>query len=191
VFTASVLKFLESSEIRKEIEAKGHMLLLDIFLKLNSFQRLIFSAGQYDKTLREKMPEIIDDLFSNLGSLLNEDKTKNKLIGAAASALNSIIDGQDKNIKALFDIGAGEKEKLDGFIFNKLSNAVDGQIENILSSINIKAVVSERVDSLDMIRVEKIILDVMADQFKWINIFGGILGFLIGLFQSVFARLVN
>jgi uncharacterized membrane protein YheB (UPF0754 family) len=64
-----------------------------------------------------------------------------------------------------------------------LHAVLDGQIENMLASINIQEMVRERIDSLDMIRVEKIVLDVMANQFKWINIFGGILGFLIGLFQ--------
>jgi uncharacterized membrane protein YheB (UPF0754 family) len=34
-----------------------------------------------------------------------------------------------------------------------------------------------------MLKVEGIILDVMARQLKWIDIFGGILGFLIGLVQ--------
>jgi uncharacterized membrane protein YheB (UPF0754 family) len=63
-------------------------------------------------------------------------------------------------------------------------STVDTQIEKILSSINVKALVSDRIDSLDMARVERIVLDVMSDQFKWVEIFGGILGFLIGLFQS-------
>jgi uncharacterized membrane protein YheB (UPF0754 family) len=73
----------------------------------------------------------------------------------------------------------------------KIITAVDGQIENILDSIDIKTLVSDRIDSLDMERVERIILDVMADQFKWINIFGGLLGFLIGLFQSLFTYIFN
>jgi uncharacterized membrane protein YheB (UPF0754 family) len=38
-----------------------------------------------------------------------------------------------------------------------------------------------------MLRVERIVLDVMSDQFKWVEIFGGILGFLIGMFQSALA----
>ena len=189
--TSSVMDFLEGTEIRKEMESRGRILLMNIFLKLNSFQRFFLSAGQYDKTLEEKMPEIISDLITNVGNLLNDSKIKNKLLDAVTSSFDKFTDEREKTLKALIDIGEGEKSKLDNFIFDKLVSAVDGQIENILSSINIKTVVSERIDSLDMIRVERIVLDVMSDQFKWINIFGGILGFLIGLFQSVFARFVN
>jgi uncharacterized membrane protein YheB (UPF0754 family) len=46
--------------------------------------------------------------------------------------------------------------------------------------MNIRAMVAARIDSLDMLRVERIVLDVMADQLKWINFFGAILGALIG-----------
>jgi uncharacterized membrane protein YheB (UPF0754 family) len=39
-----------------------------------------------------------------------------------------------------------------------------------------------------MLDVERIILDVMANQFKWINLFGGILGGLIGFLQVLLSR---
>jgi uncharacterized membrane protein YheB (UPF0754 family) len=55
----------------------------------------------------------------------------------------------------------------------------------------VKVLVSDRIDSLDMLRVEKIVLDVMAGQLKWINFFGAILGALIGFIQvflSLFTR---
>jgi uncharacterized membrane protein YheB (UPF0754 family) len=39
--------------------------------------------------------------------------------------------------------------------------------------------------------VEHIVLDVMANQLWWINVFGAILGALIGLFQSFFSWFVG
>jgi uncharacterized membrane protein YheB (UPF0754 family) len=144
-FSNLVSEFLRRNDIRKEFESKGRILIRGIFFKMNSLQRFFISAGQYDQVLEEKMPEIIDELIVSVENILQEERTKAKII-----------------------------------------NALDGQIENILISIDIKTLVSNRIDSLDMERVERIILDVMADQFKWINIFGGLLGFLIGLFQSLF-----
>ena len=144
-FQVIVTDFLRREDIRKEFESKGRILMRNIFSKMNTLQRFFVSAGQYDQTLEQKMPEIIDELIKSVETLLQEDRIKAKILAA-----------------------------------------VDGQIENILASINIKTLVSDRIDSLEMERVEKIILDVMADQFKWINVFGGLLGFLIGLFQSAF-----
>jgi uncharacterized membrane protein YheB (UPF0754 family) len=144
-FQGIVTEFLRRDDIRKEFESKGRILMRNIFSKMNTFQRFFISAGQYDQTLEQKMPEIIDELIKSVETLLQEDRIKAKILAA-----------------------------------------VDGQVENILASINIKTLVSDRIDSLEMERVERIIIDVMADQFKWINVFGGLLGFLIGLFQSAF-----
>jgi uncharacterized membrane protein YheB (UPF0754 family) len=183
-FAQAVLDFLGQEDIRRELESRGRIFLRNILFKLNAFQRLFFSAGQYDQKLEEKMPEIIDELVMGAENLLHNERTKSKLIEAVCSSAGKAIGGQGANIGSLLDIDEANKKALDNFLFEKLMTAADGQIENILTSINIKALVSDRIDSLDMLRVERIILDVMADQFKWIDIFGGILGFLIGLFQS-------
>ncbi|WP_461246579.1 DUF445 domain-containing protein [Treponema sp. R6D11] len=184
--TRGFLNFLNRDEIRREMESRGHVFLTKIFLQLNTLQRLFLTVGQYDLTLQEKMPEIIKELVAGIEELLRDGKIRNMLLDTVQVSFEGLIGGQ-KNISVLFDINPDDKKKLDDFLFEKLMSAVDGQIENILSSINIKALVSERIDSLDMLNVERIILDVMADQFKWIDIFGGILGFLIGAFQAVFS----
>jgi uncharacterized membrane protein YheB (UPF0754 family) len=65
------------------------------------------------------------------------------------------------------------------------------QAEAALASINVQTLVSERIDSLDMLKVEGIVLDVMANQLKWIDIFGAILGFGIGMFQAFLGWLLR
>ena len=155
LFTA-VSEFLRNEDIRREMESKGRIILRNIFQKMNSFQRFFLSAGQYDMTLEQKMPEIIEDLIVNIENTLNSDNVKKKLTDSASSSIGKITSSE-------------------------------GIVENLLKTINVKALVADRIDSLDMLRVERIILDVMSDQFKWINIFGGILGFLIGLFQVGFS----
>ena len=182
-FTDIIVNFLRQDEIRRELESKGRILLRNAILKLNVFQRFFLSAGQYDLTLDEKMPEIIEELIENSGNLLHDANVKNKLIGAVTAEFNSMIKGQNISLGVLLDIGENKKAELDDFLFNKLMAGVDEKIESFLETINVKNLVSDRIDSLDMLRVERIILDVMADQLKWINVFGGILGFLIGSVQ--------
>ena len=77
------------------------------------------------------------------------------------------------------------KQELNSYLAGKAVNTLDDNMENALSSVNIRALVSDRINSLDMLRVEKIILDIMAGQLKWINFFGAILGALIGLLQAL------
>jgi uncharacterized membrane protein YheB (UPF0754 family) len=140
-----ISQLLRRNDIRKELESKGRILLRSIVYNLNSFQRFFISAGQYDQSLEDRMPEIIDELIISLENMLQREDAKKRFLAA-----------------------------------------LDGQVENILTAIDVKTLVVDRIDSLDMERVERIILDVMADQFKWIHVFGGILGFFIGLFQAVF-----
>jgi hypothetical protein len=89
----------------------------------------------------------------------------------------------DVPLGTLFAVDAAKKEKLDEALCSRLLRIADEQIEQVLASVDVRTLVSERIDSLEMIRVERIILDVMANQLKWIDVFGAILGLFIGLFQ--------
>jgi uncharacterized membrane protein YheB (UPF0754 family) len=183
----ALLRFLRRDDIHRELELKGQVILNGIILKLNVFQRFFLSAGQFDTTLRDKMPEIIDELIIGAQNTLYDPAIQKKLTGAAISGFGE----KNSSIAALLDISESEKNNIDDFLFEKIMVETDKQIENLLASINIKALVSDRIDSLEMLRVERIILDVLADQLKWIDIFGAILGFLIGLFQVLFIRLLR
>ncbi|MCL2066666.1 MAG: DUF445 family protein [Treponema sp.] len=188
---SSFMDFLRRQDIRRELESKGQVFLNNAILRLNVFQRIFLSAAQYDMTLSKKMPEIVDDLIVSVDSLLEDADVKQRLLKAACAAVERITGGQGKSIGGFLNLGAEDKENLDEFLLAKMLSALDANLEDLLASIDIKEMVRQRIDSLDMLRVERIILDVMADQFKWINIFGGILGFLIGLFQVFFNLLLR
>jgi len=121
------------------------------------------------------------------GGLIRE--IKNQARGEPAlyrQALESILEKYpDITLKEFLSLTETKKCRLDTFLTEKAADTLDENIEGALSSINIKALVSDRINSLDMIRVEKIILDVMAGQLKWINFFGGLLGALIGFSQVI------
>jgi uncharacterized membrane protein YheB (UPF0754 family) len=107
-------------------------------------------------------------------------------------ALDAFLENhREMTLAALFSIDDGKKKTLDALIERKILLLLDEQIEALLGSINVRTLVSDRIDALDMIKVERIVLDVMAHQLKWINLFGAFLGGLIGLFQSVLSRFIN
>jgi uncharacterized membrane protein YheB (UPF0754 family) len=169
--------FLNKPEIRRRLEIHGRVFLNNAILRLNVFQRFFFSAGQFENTLHDRMPEIIDDLIGQLENILGEQQTREQM----AQFLTL----------TLFSADNRKKDYLDDFAQDKLFGFVEEQSAPLLQALNIKTLVSDRVDSLDMAQVEHIILDVMANQLWWINVFGAILGALIGLFQSVFSWFVR
>jgi hypothetical protein len=255
------IQFLEREEIRRELEIHGRVFLSNAILKLNVFQRFFISAAQYDRTLHERMPEIIDDLILQLDTLLRDETNRKRVIVFFEQAIRNILsgkktgdgfprfvtdllfacldrplgeiirefsppaegefpgrkilrliqrilipgdraergggsfppfleallkEGEDYRIADLFLIDGDKKELLDSLIRDKLIALAEEQIGGALRSIDIKEMVTERIDSLEMIRVERIVLDVIGRELKWINIFGAILGALIGLFQGGF-----
>ena len=97
----------------------------------------------------------------------------------------------DITLREFLSLAKIRKLKIDSFLAKKATDTLDENIEGALASVNIKVLVSDRINSLDMIRVEKIVLDVLAGQLKWINFFGAVLGALIGFFQVIFSLLLR
>ncbi|MDR1373711.1 MAG: DUF445 family protein [Treponema sp.] len=214
---ASLVEFLKTGEMRGILEHQGRIFLNKAILKLSGFQRFLVSAAQYDRTLHEQMPAIIDDLILQLENLLAKEEIRWQLLILANASLRSILAAEETRtrIQDLFrrrlavwteegalegffekhrdlrlgDLFGGDKQRLDALICDKLFSLGDERLAALLKTINVRTLVSEQIDGLDMFDVERIVLDVMANQFKWINLFGGILGGLIGLFQALLSRL--
>jgi uncharacterized membrane protein YheB (UPF0754 family) len=91
------------------------------------------------------------------------------------------------DLREFLSLAKGNKQKADSFLALKAIETMDENMDRALSSVNVKVLVSDRINSLDMGRVEKIVLDVMAGQLKWINFFGAILGALIGFMEVLFS----
>jgi hypothetical protein len=84
---------------------------------------------------------------------------------------------------ALLGFNEDKKAEMDRRLTQVFLEGAKERAEDILSSLDIKTIVAAKIDSLDMVEVEKIVLDIMAGKLKWIDIFGAILGALIGLSQ--------
>jgi hypothetical protein len=187
----ALIALMRQPDMRRELEIRGRSFLSRAVLRLNVFQRLVVSAARYDTTLDERMPFIIDDLIDEVERLLDDEAVRRRILDGAASLVGGALAGGEKNLGELLGITGGAKEKLDALLCGRFLAAADSQMERILASLNVRDMVARRIDSLDMITVEKIILDVMANQLKWIDVFGAVLGFLIGLFQALFSRFMG
>jgi uncharacterized membrane protein YheB (UPF0754 family) len=268
---ASVIRFLRKPDIHEQLEIHGRLFLDDALGKLSGFQRFFITAGQYDRTLYDRMPELIDDLIRQLEVLLEDRAARARITaylletlgevlcpaepraaalpgapeacprnslaaeisrflagycmtytecslgelfqrfhggGAAAAKIQLLLRGGapaglkraagsalealfrehgSATLAELFSLDGAKKDRLDALLGEKLLALADARIGELLGVIQIRTLVSERINSLSMIEVEAIVLDVMARQLKWINVFGGILGALIGGFQAFFS----
>ena len=64
-----------------------------------------------------------------------------------------------------------------------LPKIVDSFLENMEKDIDVKDTISQKVLSFSSEKIEGILFEIMAKEFKFIEIVGGVLGFLIGTIQ--------
>ena len=75
----------------------------------------------------------------------------------------------------------GIRQGMSEYIVQTANRMFLREVPGVVESLNIQRMVTEKVDSLDLLQLERLLLSIMEEQFKYINLFGALLGFLIGL----------
>ncbi len=83
-------------------------------------------------------------------------------------------------------IDQAELEALSTSVADGLVELAARESSGILRSLDVRTLVVDKIDSLDMIEVERMILRVVDKELGAITAFGGILGAIIGILQSLF-----
>ena len=189
-------KLLADNEIRERIIAFFSASMRSLIDTQDSRERMIgfvvdFLFSHADTPLRTLIQDISHKDTQELSRKLF-DFIKKHLAAGDLSFIPRFFKGfiqshPDLTLAVVLSVDTAKKEALDTLLCDKLLSIIDEQIGAALTSINVRALVSDRIDSLDMLRVEHIVLDVMANQLQWINLFGAILGALIGMFQACFS----
>lgn len=66
------------------------------------------------------------------------------------------------------------------------ANMLAQEVPGLVDSLDIRTIVARKLDSLDLLRLEGLLLSIMEEQFKYINLFGALLGFLLGCGNLLF-----
>jgi uncharacterized membrane protein YheB (UPF0754 family) len=90
----------------------------------------------------------------------------------------------DKTIGTIKDVLKDELAQM-------LPKAIDEYVDKIKDKLDLEKIVTEKVRNFSSDKLESILYQVMAKEFRFIEILGGILGFLIGLLQVAITYLSN
>lgn len=84
-------------------------------------------------------------------------------------------------------VGEGTMQKLKEGLMEEIEVLLPQLIgkftENLSDQINIEKIVTEKVADFSSDKLEAILVGIMSKEFRFVEIIGGILGFIIGLFQ--------
>jgi uncharacterized membrane protein YheB (UPF0754 family) len=72
-------------------------------------------------------------------------------------------------------------EELEEGLYCQVGEVLQKEVPPLIETLNVARMVEEKVNQLDILQVEELLMGVMKEQFKYINLFGAVLGFLIGL----------
>jgi uncharacterized membrane protein YheB (UPF0754 family) len=286
----SLFRWLEQEDTRAEMNRRGKRLLRTVLEKLNVLQRFLISAGQFDRTLEQKMPEIVDEAVSALRGYAYDPGTLGELKGVvkksfyrwrnkpAAEVIAAIRPGvaggmvgavlkrvaeketqqriaagidrilanskrrtlgeiltrylripeqeaiefvsnrvlaffsrkettqtiaaevvsfsrkfieehRQDSIAELLHIEPALQKRASSYLSAELIRIIDARLPAFLESFDVRQLVVEKINNLDVAQVEKLLLMVIQKHLRWINVFGGILGALIG-FSQLLLRLL-
>jgi hypothetical protein len=77
----ALVRWLRSPETRAVLSERGRELLPRILEKLSEMQKLFISAGQFDRRLNEKMPEIIDETIQAVEKMVRDPLQQKRIVG--------------------------------------------------------------------------------------------------------------
>ncbi|MCP3889129.1 MAG: DUF445 family protein [Desulfobulbaceae bacterium] len=165
---AEMFSSMIKSNVENHIES-GAVSIGELLISLLGAQSTLDGKDWVKKEIRELLQtentlETIDSMVDSLaGSLLK------KRIGRLANI-----------------VPAGVKEGVSKSLQTMASGMLASEVPGLVQSLNIRKIVTEKVNSLDLLQVERLLLSIMEEQFKYINLFGALLGFLIGCLNIVF-----
>ena len=72
-------------------------------------------------------------------------------------------------------------DELEQGFYRQVGEVLQKEVPPLIETLNVSQMVEDKVNQLNIIEVEGLLMGVMKEQFKYINLFGALLGLLIGL----------
>jgi len=117
-------------------------------------------------------------------SLIKSDQTLSAIDSMVESMIAGLLDRRIGRLAKIIPVGVREGASRG---LKKLASAMlETGVPNLVKTLNIRKIVTKRVNSLDLLKLEGLLLTIMEEQFKYINLFGALLGFLIGCLNLLF-----
>ncbi len=182
-------KFLNDKKIQKRVNDSIKDSIEKEILNISLDEFLIkFTNGNLDNIrikTAQKLKEIVDKLNIKekfIEEILKAINTENLPRKGAAYLRLMLSKYTFRDVLQL--IKPGFDKKLNRYIVNNLLIIVRKESQRIFD-FDIAKNARKKLESLDIGQIEDIILNISKEQFKYINLFGGLLGFIIGIIEVI------
>ncbi|MDY6820004.1 MAG: DUF445 family protein [Deferribacterota bacterium] len=136
------------------------------------------------KKIKEVLKNITinNEKFSIQVDVSNILKTENqsKIENLFNEVLDTIVLGNIYN-----SISEKTYNELAGNFKKELNSILDNNIINVFNTINISKIITDKINNLSLKDVENLLFSFMKEEFRWINLLGFIIGFIIGVIEVI------
>ena len=191
----------------ESIDALGESISGQIIAKLQeenlraSFTELLMSRVKEQLTSSKDLSETLQDLIGkeSVDSLVGSAQTKIVQSLQSPTVKEYIRSFVDQILAKILSCKIGKlsrifNENMRSSIYESAQNSViavlEREVPSLLKSFKLHRVVADKINSLDLLRLEQLLLSIMEEQFKYINLFGALLGFILGCINIIFLVLV-
>ncbi len=129
----------------------------------------------------QKNEDISVQISDWIASLVKEVESKDaSAVHFFKTLLNTLSHSGQKSFSEIFQLNEDHKQRIDTALEGFILRFLDEQVPGILESVDIQTLVVDKINSLDIEKVEELILIVIRTHLRWIILFGALLGFVIG-----------
>lgn len=148
--------------------------------------------------LAEKLGKIVaDELFSveDVKKVLKDEKTTQEIVSVIDEKLDDFLDNKLIDTMPMLAMFMSDelKQTIKGTLEEEfklmLPEVVNRLAKNLDHNMDVEKTVYEKVVNFSTDKLEEILYSIMKKEFKFIEILGGILGFMIGLIQLALLQL--
>lgn len=163
-----------------------------LFLKIQG----VFPKRQ--KKLAEKLGQIVStELFSidDIRKNLDNDATHQEIHRVVGERIDAFLNVRLVNALPMLKMFLNDKvkEQIKTILFEEFEGIIpeitNKYVDKIEKSVDVEKIVYDKVANFSSEKLEQILFSIMRKEFKFIELLGGILGFIIGLIQIALLKL--
>lgn len=145
------------------------------------------------KALAENLGQVIEsELISgkDIAEHLSDPALKTRFVDMIREYVERLVEEKaDSSSLLSMILNPAMREKITGMLCSDMDRLVEqllGElVKEVDQKVDFKEVVRSKIESYSMEKIETILFSIMRKEFRYIEILGGVLGFIIGLFQTL------
>lgn len=140
----------------------------------------------------EKLGKLVSDellSFSEIEQKIINPSNLKKMMPLVEAHVDDFLRNKLKDVFPVISMFIGDKtiNELKGFFMTELEALfpilMQRYMKNLQEELDLEKIVIEKVAGFSSDKLEEILMGIMAKEFRFVEILGGVLGFLIGLLQ--------